>query len=101
MRAVRVRSFGGPEVLRVEDVPDLRRPRAGEVLVRIAAAGVNPVEAYVRSGQYAAVPELPYTPGGDAGGVVASVGDDVAGVAVGAFVFRSRRRVQPDEELVD
>ena len=59
MRAIRVHAFGGPEVLRLEDVPDLRAPRDGEVLVRLHAAGVNPVETYVRSGQYAPLPPLP------------------------------------------
>jgi NADPH:quinone reductase len=74
MRAVRVHSFGGPEVLQLEEVPDLRPPGVGEVLVRLRAAGVNPVEAYVRSGQYAAVPPLPYTPGGDGAGVIEATG---------------------------
>ena len=53
MRAVRVNSFGGPEVLRLEEVPDPRPPGAGEVLVRMHAAGVNPVDTYLRAGQYA------------------------------------------------
>ena len=74
MRAVRVHSFGDPDVLRVEEVPDLRPPDAGEVLVRLHAAGVNPVDTYVRAGQYAMLPPLPYTPGGDGAGVVEAVG---------------------------
>src|SRR6185436_16930209 len=64
MRAIRVEQFGGLEVLRLVEVED-PRPAAGEVVVRLHAAGVNPVEAYVRTGQYARLPELPYTPGGD------------------------------------
>ncbi len=73
MRAIRVRDFGAPEVLRVEDAPE---PVAGpgEVLVRVGAAGVNPVDTYVRSGTYRELPGLPYTPGSDAGGVIAALG---------------------------
>lgn len=74
MRAVRVHSFGGPEVLQLDEVADLRLPGAGEVLVRLYAVGVNPVETYVRSGQYAAVPPLPYTPGSDGAGVIEAIG---------------------------
>ena len=81
MRAVRVHSFGDPDVLQVEEVADLRPPRPGEVLVRLHAAGVNPVDAYMRSGQYAALPPLPYTPGSDGAGVVEAVGEDGAGHA--------------------
>ena len=73
MKAIRVHQFGGPEVLRLEDVPD-PKPSAGQVVVRIGAAGVNPVETYVRAGAYARVPSLPYTPGSDAGGTIESVG---------------------------
>ena len=79
MKAIRVREFGGPEKLVLEDVPDLR-PGAGEVVVRIHAAGVNPVEAYVRTGTYAMKPALPYTPGLDGAGEVLSVGEGVKGV---------------------
>jgi NADPH2:quinone reductase len=89
MRAIRVHRFGDPDVLQLEETHDLQPPRAGEVLVRVAAAGVNPVETYVRSGQYASLPELPYTPGGDAGGVVAAVGAGVAGVKPGDRVYTS------------
>ena len=74
MRAIRVHAFGGPEELRLEEVADPGPPAAGEVLVRIHAAGVNPFETYVRTGQYARLPELPYTPGVDGAGVVEAVG---------------------------
>jgi NADPH:quinone reductase len=74
VKAIVVREFGEPDVLRLEDVPD---PVAGpgQVLVRVRAVGVNPVETYIRRGAYARKPTLPYTPGADAAGTVAAVGD--------------------------
>jgi hypothetical protein len=51
MKAIRVHQFGGPEVLKLEEVPD-PIPKAGEVLVRVAAAGINPFETYIRAGNY-------------------------------------------------
>ncbi len=86
MRAIRVHEFGGPEVMRLENVPT-PTPGPGQVLVRIKAAGVNPVETYIRSGAYAAKPQLPYTPGHDAAGVVESVGTGVLGVSPGDRVY--------------
>jgi NADPH2:quinone reductase len=86
MRAIVVREFGGPGVLRVEERP-APRPGPGEVLVRIHAAGVNPVDAYVRSGTYARKPALPYTPGSDGAGEVESVGADVASFKHGDRVY--------------
>ena len=76
MKAIRVKEFGEPEVLRLEEVPT-PRPGPGEVLVRIHAIGVNPVETYIRAGTYARLPALPYTPGNDCAGVVEQVGPDV------------------------
>ena len=86
MKAIRVHQFGGPEVLKLEDVPD-PRPAAGQVVVRVRAAGVNPVEAYVRAGAYAKLPELPYTPGSDAGGAIESVGPNVSRFKPGDRVY--------------
>ena len=51
MKAIRVHQFGGPEVLQLEEVPD-PQPGPGQVVVRVHAAGVNPVEAYIRTGTY-------------------------------------------------
>jgi NADPH2:quinone reductase len=68
MKAIRVHQFGGPEVLRWEDVPD-PKPRSAQVLIRARAVGVNPVETYLRSGANPKL-ALPYTPGGDAAGEV-------------------------------
>src|SRR4051794_20585984 len=86
MKAIRVREFGGPEVLKVEEVPD---PRAGkgQVVVGVRAVGVNPVETYIRSGKYASKPQLPYTPGNDGAGVVEEVGEAVTNVRVGDRVY--------------
>ena len=73
MKAIVAREFGGPEVLKLEDVPD---PVAGnnQVRVKLHAIGVNPYETYMRAGGYAIKPELPYTPGADAAGVIDQVG---------------------------
>ena len=86
MKAIRVHQFGDPSVMKVEDLPDTS-PGAGQVLVDLKAAGVNPVDTYIRTGQYAFLPPLPYTPGSDAAGVVAAVGSDVQGVTVGERVY--------------
>lgn len=86
MKAIRVHKFGGPEVLQLDEVPD---PKAGpgEVLVRIRAAGVNPVDTYIRSGTYALTPPLPYIPGTDAAGVVEAAGDGVTCFKKGDRVY--------------
>jgi len=89
MKAIRVEKHGGPEVLELRDVPD-PRPAAGQVLLRVHAAGVNPVETYIRAGQQGYSAQLPYTPGGDAAGVIEAVGPDVSGVGPGDRVFTSR-----------
>ena len=79
MKAIRVTSFGDPDVLRMVDIP-APEPSVGEVRIRLYAAGVNPVETYIRSGNYAGgLPELPYTPGTDGAGVVDSLGGGVSG----------------------
>ena len=86
MRAIRVHQFGGPEVLKLEDVGD-PTPAAGEVLVRIRAAGVNPVDAYIHTGSYARKPPLPYTPGFDGAGEIESAGAAVTGFKGGDRVY--------------
>ncbi|HLI64322.1 MAG TPA: NADPH:quinone reductase [Terriglobales bacterium] len=86
MKAIRVHEFGGPEVMKLQEVPD-PQPGPGQVVVRIHAAGVNPVETYIRTGTYAFKPTLPYTPGSDAGGVVLAVGPEVRGVEPGDRVY--------------
>jgi NADPH2:quinone reductase len=86
MRAIRVKEFGGPELLRLEEIPD-PQPGAGQVVVRIKAAGVNPVDTYIRAGVYARKPALPYTPGADGAGVVESLGAGVTRVRPGDRVY--------------
>ena len=86
MKASLVRQFGGPEVLRLEEVPT-PKPGAGQVLVKIHAAGVNPADTYARTGTYAVLPSLPYTPGTDGAGVVDSIGDGVKKVNLGDRVY--------------
>ena len=88
MKAICVREFGPPEVMRLEETPD-PSPGPGQVLVRVRAAGVNPVETYIRSGAYARRPTPPYTPGHDAAGIVEAVGNGVTGVAAGDRVYTS------------
>jgi NADPH:quinone reductase-like Zn-dependent oxidoreductase len=92
MKAIRLHAFGGPEVLRYEDAP---KPQlnAGEVLVRVHAAGINPPDWYLRDGYRTLPPEwqppvaLPAIPGSDISGVVEAVAADVANFAVGDEVF--------------
>jgi NADPH2:quinone reductase len=80
MKAIRVLENGGPEVLRYEDVTE-PQPRNGEVLVRLAAAGINYIDVYRRSGMYP-VP-LPFIPGTEGAGTVTALGDGVTGFSVG------------------
>jgi NADPH:quinone reductase len=86
MKAILVRQFGGLDVLKLEEVPT-PKPDAGQVLVRVHAAGVNPYDTYMRAGTYAIKPPLPYTPGSDAAGVVESVGPGVKQVKPGDRVY--------------
>ncbi len=92
MKAVRLHAFGGPEVLRYEEVP-LPEPGPGEVLIRVHAAGLNPPDWYARTG-FANIPEavrpklrLPFVPGSDVSGVVAGLGPEATGLAEGDAVF--------------
>jgi NADPH2:quinone reductase len=86
MKAIVVHTFGGPEVLQMEDVP-APSPGPAQLLVRVKAVGVNPVDAYIRTGTYARKPQLPYTPHTDIGGVVESVGSSVTRFREGDRVY--------------
>ena len=70
----------------VDEHPD-PKPGAGELLVRVRAAGVNPVDTYIRNGIHAVRPQLPYTPGLDASGVVEAVGEGVTRLSAGQRVY--------------
>jgi NADPH2:quinone reductase len=86
MKAIRVHEFGDPHVMRLEDVPD-PTPGPGQVVVRVYAAGVNPVDTYIRAGLYSREAPLPYTPGTDGAGVIEAVGEGVGSVTVGDRVY--------------
>lgn len=88
MKAIRVEEFGGPEVLRLQEVPDLQLER-GQVLVRLHMIGVNPVETYLRTGNYYMKPQLPWTPGNDGAGEIVAVGQGVTGWRAGDRVYTS------------
>jgi NADPH2:quinone reductase len=83
MKAIRIHSHGGPEVLRYEEAPT-PAPVAGQALIRVEAIGVNFIDIYHRSGLYPV--QFPYTLGQEAAGVVAELGPDVSGIAVGDLV---------------
>ena len=85
MQAIRLHTFGEPEVMKLEEVPD-PQPGAGQVVVQVHAVGVNPVETYIRSGIYPK-PPTPFTLGNDGAGVIAAVGPDVKQWKIGDRVY--------------
>jgi NADPH2:quinone reductase len=89
MKAIVVHEFGGPEVLKFEEIP-APKPGPGQVLVRIHAAGVNPADTYARTGNYAVKPPLPYTPGTDGAGVIETAGEGVTKARPGDRVYVAR-----------
>ena len=86
MQAIRVRQFGPPEVMLLENVPE-PQPGPGQVLVRVQAAGVNPVDAYLHTGLYRPDLPLPYTPGIDGAGTIEALGADVHALLPGQRVY--------------
>ncbi|OGL00527.1 MAG: NADPH:quinone reductase [Candidatus Rokubacteria bacterium RIFCSPHIGHO2_02_FULL_69_13] len=86
MKAIRIKTLGGPEVLTLEDIPD-PKPGPGEAVVKLEAAGLNFIDVYYRTGLYKA--QLPITLGVEGGGVVTEVGPNVAEVKVGDRVAYS------------
>jgi NADPH2:quinone reductase len=86
MKAIRVKEFGGPEVMQLVEVPD-PKPTGAQVVVRMRAAGVNPVDVYMRSGTYPRKPALPYTPGTDGAGTVELLGPDAKRFKPGDRVY--------------
>jgi NADPH:quinone reductase len=89
MKAILVAEFGGPEVLKLNEIPT-PKPEAGQVLIKVHAVGVNPYDTYMRSGTYAIKPPLPYTPGSDAAGVVEAVGSGVKNLKPGDRVYTAK-----------
>jgi NADPH:quinone reductase-like Zn-dependent oxidoreductase len=85
MKAIVVHEFGGPEVLKYEDAPR-PQPKENEILVRVIAAGVNPVDTYVRSGKFG-TPTLPVIPGRDIAGIVEELGPGVTKFKKGDAVY--------------
>ena len=86
MKAIVVHEFGEPEVMKLEEVA-LPEASGSQVLVKIVAAGVNPVDTYLRTGIHAHAPKLPYTPGKDGAGIVEAVGPDVKKFKIGDRVY--------------
>lgn len=86
MQAIRAQHFGGPEVMELEEV-DVPSVGPDEILITVKAAGVNPVDTYIRTGTYAIQPPLPYTPGLDGAGIVEIVGPEVNNVQPGDRVY--------------
>ena len=86
MKAIRVDQFGEPDVMQLVEM-QVPEPGDGQVLVRMRAVGVNPVETYIRSGSFPAKPKLPYTPGSDGAGLVEAVGNQVTAFKPGDRVY--------------
>lgn len=86
MKAIQVSNFGPPEVMQLQEVPVLL-PGPGQVVVTIKAAGVNPVDTYIRAGMYFPTLKMPYTPGLDAAGVISAVGEGARHRTIGQRVY--------------
>ncbi|XP_050032318.2 quinone oxidoreductase-like [Dermacentor andersoni] len=91
MRAIRVNKLGGPQVLQLSEKVPVPEVEPRKVLVRVKAAGVNPVDTYIREGMFAYTYPVPFTPGKDGAGVVEEVGEGVGNVKRGERVFFSIR----------
>jgi NADPH2:quinone reductase len=97
-KAIRIYEYGGPEVMRYEDVA-VGDPGPGQVRVRQSAIGVNFIDIYFRSGQYKA-PQLPFTPGNEGAGTVVAVGEGVTGFSPGDRVAYGSAAGTYAEEVV-
>jgi len=98
MKAIRVSQFGDPSVLEYADLPALT-PGSGQLLVRLHAAGVNPVEAYMRAGKYPQLPTLPYTPGFDGAGLIEHSDDPAFPPGTRVYVARSLTGTYAEQAL--
>jgi NADPH2:quinone reductase len=88
MKAIRVHEFGDPNVLKLEDIP-IPVVSNGQVLVRVKAVGINPIETYIRAGKIGPM-KFPYTPGNDSAGLVEAVGTGVTHIRHGDRVYTSK-----------
>jgi len=88
MKAIEVKEFGVPDVLQLVAL-ETPSPSEGEVLIRVEAIGVNPVETYIRAGIYPSLPDLPYIPGGNVAGIIDSCGPGVKNWKPGERVYTS------------
>lgn len=88
MKAVEIERFGGPDTLRIDEIP-VPKPRGREVLVKVRAAGVNPVDYKIRSGKYPPIKEdsLPYVLGRDVAGDVVALGAEATKFIIGEDIF--------------
>jgi NADPH2:quinone reductase len=86
MKAIRFHEYGAPEVLRVDEV-EKPQPGAGEVLIRVAVAGINYADTMTRAGTYFTKPPLPCCPGFEIAGVIESVGEEVSNLQAGQRVM--------------
>ena len=86
MKAIRVYTYGPPQVMRLEERPD-PQPGAGQVVIEVQAIGVNPVDTYKRAGIFGYTAKMPYTPGVDAAGIVEAIGVEVTRVSIGDRVY--------------
>ena len=86
MKAIRVNELGGADKLSLEDV-EKPAPKADEVLIKVAAAGINYADTMMRSGNYLTKPDLPFTLGYEAAGTIESLGADVKNLQIGQRVL--------------
>jgi len=86
-RGIRVTNFGPSSVLKIDQAIPALAPAKNQVLVRVHAASVNPIDTYIRNGKYAGLPSLPYIPGRDGAGVVEGVGEGVTSLKKGDRVY--------------
>lgn len=100
VKAIRIYELGGPEVLKWEDV-EIGEPKEGEIRVKNKAIGVNFIDIYFRTGVYK-VPEIPYTPGTEAVGVVTAIGPGVCDLKIGDIVYHlgSATGTYTEEQIV-
>ena len=101
MKAIRIHAFGGPEMMKLEDLPD-PQPGSGQVLIANKAIGVNPVDTYIRAGKYGPK-DFPYTPGSDSAGVVEAVGPNVTKYKKGdrVYVYRAATGAYAEKCVAD